>query len=130
MMPTRLLAGALAVTGVWRCMAAAQTAWTCVPGVGLFRVRAGAERANYSAAGEQCREDSGELAHVVSEARTAGLSTLLASKTTDSKNRTVGPVRRAFVNLDDVEQEGLFVTSAGGWAVGGESGWQWVGSGP
>ena len=88
-----------------------------MPGVGLFKVHAGQERANYTAAGEQCRELSGDLAHVLSEARTAGLAALLAGKVRDSKNRTVGPVTRAFVNLDDMEQEGLFVTSAGEWAV-------------
>ncbi|XP_052128278.1 uncharacterized protein LOC113206811 isoform X2 [Frankliniella occidentalis] len=92
-----------------------QVGWSCVPGVGLFRVRGlstGPERANYSAAGDQCREDSGELAHVLSEARTAGLAALLAAKGLDAKNRTVGPVNRAYVNLDDTAKEGLFVTSS------------------
>lgn len=101
-------------------VAAARANWTCVPGVGLFRVRGlppapgrPSDRANHSEAGERCREDSGALAHVLSEARTAGLAALLATKAVDSKNRSLGPVNKAFVDLDDVAQEGLFVTSAG-----------------
>lgn len=87
-----------------------------MPGVGLFRVRGpspGPERANHSVAAERCRDDNGELAHVLSEARTTGLSSLLSTKGLDSKNRTTGPVNRAYVDLDDIAQEGMFVTSAG-----------------
>ncbi|KAK3919025.1 Collectin-10 [Frankliniella fusca] len=93
---------------------AAQAGWSCVPGVGLFRVRglSPGERANYTAAGERCRGDSGELAHVLSEVRTAGLAALMGEKGRDDKNRTVGPASRAYVDLADTAKEGLFVTSA------------------
>lgn len=75
---------------------------TCVVGVGIFNLHE--QRANYTEAIEICREEGGELANVLTETRTNGLSSIVSTMKTE---------RKAYVGMDDIEQEGKFMTITG-----------------
>lgn len=62
------------------------------------------EKVNYTEAVKLCREESGELASVMSSKRTIGLSNIVGHLRRD---------REAYVGLDDIEHEGKFVTASG-----------------
>ena len=71
-------------------------------GVGIFKIHE--NKTNYTEAKRICKEESGELASVLSSKRTKGLSKML-------NYLKLGKL--AYVGLDDIEQEGKFKTISG-----------------
>lgn len=61
------------------------------------------KRANYTEAMEICRQEGGELANILTSARTNGLSNMVSSINE----------RKAYVGMDDIEHEGKFMTVSG-----------------
>ncbi|XP_008193139.1 uncharacterized protein LOC100142353 isoform X2 [Tribolium castaneum] len=90
---------------------------TCLRSVGLFQVVQ--EKMNYSSAARRCQDLGGDLADILTEARTNALAALLKSLPNWYKG--------AYVGLDDITVEGSFETPMGdflqcsrfrAWAVG------------
>ncbi|KAI4464895.1 lithostathine [Holotrichia oblita] len=77
---------------------------TCIKWMGMFHLFQ--EKMNYIDSVSACQSIGGDLANVVSEARTNALSLLLSNKLTDWQ-------KVAYVGLDDRRKEGRFVTSLG-----------------
>lgn len=79
---------------------------TCVPKVGMFQLHR--EVVNYTDAAEACEWEGGRLARVTSAERTNHLSAVVASLGNNTRR-----LHLAYVGMQDAEQEGSFVTSAG-----------------
>lgn len=77
---------------------------TCVKSVGLFLLNK--QKLNYTEAIAFCQSVGGDLAHVVTEARTNALSALIAGEIQEW-------YKAAYVGLDDRKVEGRFETSLG-----------------
>ncbi|PSN48577.1 hypothetical protein C0J52_14668 [Blattella germanica] len=79
--------------------------YTCIPKVGLFQINQ--EQLNFREALTNCRKKDSELAHVVSEIRTSSLATLI------KQFGKHGIVKKAYISLQDIKQEGFFKTTIG-----------------
>nr|CAI5839083.1 unnamed protein product [Callosobruchus analis] len=77
---------------------------TCIESTGVFNILA--DRLNYSDSALGCQAINAELADIVTETRTKHLSQYIES-TLD------GWYKVAYVGLDDIDQEGTFITAQG-----------------
>ncbi|XP_044728800.1 uncharacterized protein LOC123292275 [Chrysoperla carnea] len=78
--------------------------YTCLPSIGLFNLHK--EHVNYTQAADICKEEGGDLAHILTDSRTIAISSFLRQsfKGADISRKL------AYVGLQDVNGNGKFQT--------------------